>query len=70
MKTQQDILHGRSLEDVAEAAAHGGSAGDILMWLKCDEILVAEKVFTLWSSGYPLAEFCVTAVEPEEESAE
>jgi len=38
--------------DVAEAAAFGGSAGDILMWLKCDEIVDTPKIFTLWSSGY------------------
>lgn len=39
-------------EDAAEAAAFGGTAGDILMWLKCDEILDTPKIFTLWSSGY------------------
>lgn len=38
--------------DALEAAAFGGSAGDILMWLKCDEIVDTPKIFTLWSSGY------------------
>ena len=38
--------------DAAEAAAVGGSAGDIVMWLKCDEIVDTPKIFTLWSSGY------------------
>ena len=38
--------------DATEAAAVGGSAGDIVMWLKCDEIVNTPKIFTLWSSGY------------------
>jgi len=38
--------------DATEAAAVGGSAGDIVMWLKCDEIVDTPKIFTLWSSGY------------------
>lgn len=53
--------------DAAEAAAVGGSAGDIVMWLKCDEIINTPKVFTLWASGYPEATFTVVIVEPEEE---
>lgn len=52
--------------DAAEAAAVGGSAGDIVMWLKCDEIVSAPKVFTLWASGYPEATFTVVITEPEE----
>jgi len=38
--------------DVTEAASVGGSAGDIVMWLKCDEIIDTPKLFTLWASGY------------------
>ena len=53
--------------DAAEAAAVGGSAGDIVMWLKCDEIINTPKVFTLWVSGYPEATFTVVIAEPEEE---
>jgi len=52
--------------DVTEAAAVGGSAGDIVMWLKCDEIISTPKVFTLWASGYPEATFTVVITEPEE----
>ena len=39
-------------DDVTEAAAVGGSAGDIVMWLKCDEIIDTPKIFSLWASGY------------------
>ena len=53
--------------DATEAAAVGGSAGDIVMWLKCDEIINTPKAFTLWTSGYPEATFTVVIVEPEEE---
>lgn len=53
--------------DATEAAAVGGSAGDIVMWLKCDEIVNTPKVFTLWASGYPEATFTVVIAEPEEE---
>ncbi|MGI5964060.1 MAG: hypothetical protein ACOX7N_10255 [Lawsonibacter sp.] len=53
--------------DATEAAAVGGSAGDIVMWLKCDEIINTPKVFTLWASGYPEATFTVVIAEPEEE---
>jgi len=51
--------------DAAEAAAVGGQAGDIVMWLKCDEVVNEPKVFTLWASGYPAAEFTVVIAEPE-----
>lgn len=51
--------------DATEAAAVGGSAGDIVMWLKCDEIINTAKVFTLWASGYPEATFTVVITEPE-----
>jgi len=51
--------------DATEAAAVGGSAGDIVMWLKCDEIINTAKVFTLWASGYPKATFTVVITEPE-----
>ena len=53
--------------DANEAAAVGGQAGDIVMWLKCDEIVNTPKSFTLWSSGYPEATFTVVIVEPETE---
>ena len=51
--------------DATEAAAVGGSAGDIVMWLKCDEIINTAKVFTLWASGYPEATFTIVITEPE-----
>jgi len=51
--------------DANEAAAVGGQAGDIVMWLKCDEIVNTPKSFTLWSSGYPEATFTVVINEPE-----
>lgn len=54
-------------DDVAEATAVGGSAGDIVMWLKCDEIVNTPKVFTLWASGYPEASFTVVIAAPEAE---
>jgi len=50
--------------DATEAAAVGGSAGDIVMWLKCDEISNIPKVFTLWSTGYPEETFTVVIAEP------
>ena len=53
--------------DATEAAAVGGSAGDIVMWLKCDEIVDTPKTFTLRTSGYPEAAFVVVIAEPEEE---
>ena len=52
--------------DATEATTVGGSAGDIVMWLKCDEIINTPKVFTLWASGYPEATFTVVIAEPEE----
>jgi len=51
--------------DATEATTVGGSAGDIVMWLKCDEIINTPKVFTLWASGYPEATFTVVIAEPE-----
>ena len=53
--------------DAAEAAAVGGQAGDIVMWLKCDEIVNQPKSFTLWASGYPATAFSVVIAEPETE---
>jgi hypothetical protein len=53
--------------DVSEAAAFGCSAGDIIMWLKCDEIVNTPKTFTLWSSGYLETTFTVVISEPDEE---
>jgi hypothetical protein len=50
--------------DVTEAASVGGTDGDIIMWLKCDEIVETPKLFTLWSSGYEKTEFMVEIVAP------
>ena len=50
--------------DATEATTVGGSAGDIVMWLKCDEIINTPKVFTLWSTGYPEETFTVVITEP------
>lgn len=50
--------------DVTEAATVGGTAGDIIMWLKCDEIIETPKLFALWSSGYEETEFMVEIVAP------
>ncbi len=54
-------------DDATEVAAVGGSAGDIVMWLKCDEIVNTPKVFNLWASGYPEATFTVVIAEPDQE---
>lgn len=54
-------------DDVTEATIVGGSAGDIVMWLKCDEIVNTPKVFTLWASGYLVTNFTVIISEPDEE---
>jgi hypothetical protein len=53
--------------DAEEAGAVGGQTGDIVMWLKCDEVVNEPKVFALWTSGYPAAEFTVVIAEPENE---
>lgn len=50
--------------DVTEAASVGGTAGDIVMWLKCDEIATVPKTFTLWVSGYAETVFTVVMTEP------
>ena len=50
--------------DATEAASVGGTAGDIVMWLKCDEIATASKTFTLWTSGYAETVFTVVITEP------
>lgn len=52
-------------EDAAESASVGSSEGDIVMWLKVDEILHTPKVFTLWASGYPKTAFTVVIAVPE-----
>lgn len=52
--------------DVDEATAVGSSAGDIVMWLKCDEIIENPKVFTLWASGYGEKSFTVIIEAPEQ----
>ena len=51
-------------DDVSEAAGVGGTAGDIIMWLKCDEITETPKLFMLWSSGYEEIELMVEIVDP------
>jgi hypothetical protein len=53
--------------DANEAAAVGGQAGDIIMWLKSDELVTTPKKFTLWASGYAETEFTVVVAAPEEE---
>jgi hypothetical protein len=53
-------------EDATDATAFGCSAGDIIMWLKCDEIINTPKQFTLWASGYPEESFSVVIAKPEE----
>ena len=53
--------------DVTEAKAVGGGDGDLILWLKCDEVLLTPKVFTLTSPGYENKIFTVVIVEPEEE---
>ena len=50
--------------DVTEAASVGGVAGDIVMWLKCDEIATVPKAFTLWAPGYAQTVFTVVMTEP------
>ena len=54
-------------KDVTEAAGAGGTAGDIIMWLKCDEIVETPKLFTLGSSGFKETEFIVEIVNPVDE---
>ena len=52
--------------DAAEAAVVGGQAGDIVMWLKCNEIATTPKTFTLSAPGYAVQEFTVSLTEPEQ----
>jgi hypothetical protein len=53
--------------DVSEAASVGGIDGDLILWLKCDEVIQTPKVFTLTSPGYENKIFTVVIVEPEVE---
>ena len=53
--------------DVTEAAAVGGTAGDIVMWLKCEEIEITPKEFTLSAPRYADGYFTVILVSPEAE---
>mgnify|MGYP000965025153 CR=1 FL=1 len=55
-----------SAADIADATSCGGLAGDIVLWLKCDEIADTLKMFTLWASGYGDAIFTVVISPPEE----
>lgn len=45
----------------------GGTTGDIVMWLKCEEIGSTSKEFTLSAPGYADRHFTVILVTPEEE---
>lgn len=49
--------------DVTEAAGVGLGAGHFVLWLKADEVVSAEKTFTLEAEGYPEAEIKVKIVE-------
>ena len=53
--------------DATEAATCGGSAGDIVMWIKADEVAVTPKRFTLWAPGYAVSEFTVVIAETVQE---
>lgn len=53
--------------DVTEAKAVGGGDGDIILWLKCDEVVDAPKTFTLTSPGYESKDFTVIVEEATEE---
>ena len=53
--------------DVTEAKAVGGGDGDLILWLKCDEVIQTPKVFTLTSPGYENKIFTVVIVSPKEE---
>ena len=53
--------------DATEAATCGGSAGEIVMWIKADEVAVTPKRFTLWAPGYAVSEFTVVIAEPVQE---
>ena len=53
--------------DVTEAKAVGGGDGDLILWLKCDEVIQTPKVFTLTSPGYESKIYTVVIVEPEVE---
>lgn len=53
-------------DDVTEAIYRGGQAGDIVMWLKCNEIATTPKTFTLSAPGYAVQEFTVSLTEPEQ----
>lgn len=53
-------------DDVAEAAAVGGTNGDIVLWLKCDEVVNEPKQFKLWSYGYATENLTVTIFTADE----
>lgn len=53
--------------DVTEAKAVGGGDGDIILWLKCNEVINTPKTFTLTSPGYESKDFTVAIKEPTEE---
>lgn len=54
-------------DDVTEAKAFGGADGDIILWLKCDEVIETPKTFVLTSPGYEEKTFTVVITEPETE---
>jgi hypothetical protein len=45
--------------DVTAATANGCADGEILLWVKADEVSSAPMVFTLKAEGYPEAELNV-----------
>lgn len=53
--------------DVTEAKSVGGGDGDIILWLKCNEVVDTPKIFTLTSPGYESKDFTVIVEEYTEE---
>ena len=56
-----------SAADVAEATVFGGDPGDIIMWVKVDEVVLTPKTFTLSAETYSETEFTVVVEVPEAE---
>lgn len=56
-----------SAADVTETTTFGGDAGDIIMWVKVDEVVLAPKTFTLSAETYNETEFTVVVEVPEVE---
>lgn len=66
IKSAQYNSHPLTEADISEAASVGGTTGDIVMWLKCEEIEITPKEFTLSAPGYADGYFTVILVSPEE----